>query len=119
MYRDETIMTGQAYRAWKNSVSKDAGQWTVDQVHNGIGRDLFVFVARPDEPQKGLYIEVERDGHWESGRFEDAALPHIGTARFIPEAKGRDESFDAAIAHLADRLGFDFLREFVRAPETP
>ena len=106
-------MTEQEYRAWKKSVSQNAGQWTVDHVHNGIGHDLFVFVARPDEPQKGLYIEVERDGQWESGRFEDAELPHIGAARFITEAKGSAESFGEAITHLADRLGFSFLREFV------
>ena len=110
-------MTEQEYRAWKNSVSKNAGQWTVDHVHNGVGRDLFVFVARPDEPEKGLYIEVERDGHWESGRFENAQLPHVGSARFITEAKGREESFSAAIARLADRLGFFFLLDFIRGPE--
>jgi hypothetical protein len=111
-------MTGQEYRVWKKSVSRNAGQWTVDRVHNGVGHDLFVIVARPDEPQKGLYIEVERGGQWEAGRFEDAELPHIGAARFITEAKGSAESFGEAITHLADRLGFSFLREFARAAET-
>ena len=107
------------YRTWKNSVSKNGALWTVDHVHHGVGRDLFVFVARPDEPQKGLYIEVERDGHWESGRFEDAQLPHVGAARFITEAKGSNESFGAAITHLAERLGFLFLLDFVRGTENP
>ena len=110
-------MTGQEYREWKNAVSKNGGQWTVDHVHHGVGRDLFVFVPRPDDPQKGLYIEVERDGSWESGRFENAQLPHIGAARFITEAKGSNESFDTAITHLADRLGFVFLLKFVQTPE--
>lgn len=93
---------------------KHAGHWTVDPIHDGVSpanggkRDLLVYIAKPDNVQQGIYVNVDHDGKWSVDRFEDA-IPHMGDALYIPSKTGQEANFSEAMARLIEKMGLSFL----------
>lgn len=80
-------MTKEEFKAWAAFQMKNAGHWTVDPIHNGADRDLIAYIAKPNDPTSGIYVNVFKDGTWDCGRFEDA-IPHMGEACYHPTKRG-------------------------------
>lgn len=89
------LETTAEYRAWSQHMKSRRGQWTIDQVHNGVfGNRLLAYL--PDADGQGSYITVALDGVMSSGRYRDA-IPSIGDAIFSQKWTKHMGSFETAL----------------------
>jgi hypothetical protein len=112
-------MDSKEFHAWLDFQKQNSGKWTVDPIHNGeSSNSLLCYVAKPDDPGTGIYINVGQNGDWACGQFT-GAIPHMGEALYVPSIWGKAGDFKAALSHLGNRLGLSFLHVMTTIPEGP
>jgi hypothetical protein len=79
------------------------GPWKIDRYYGGKGdRDLLAFRSLADDPVKGDYVRVLKDGSWSLGVFDGE--------NFKENLKGKEKDREAAVKFLASEHNMKFLQ---------
>lgn len=101
------------YAGWMRLTKASEHKWVHDTVmfHNH-GIHLF-YKGGTD----GIYIQIMPDGTASIGNYA-MAIPHIGDAMFtVKHSKKLAEDADTALGIVLERMGLQFLLDFINPPE--
>ena len=98
-------MTKGEFKAWLAHTKGSEHQWQMDPIQFTNHKTMLFYHGGV----RGLFIEIDRDGKFFSGTYEDA-LPHIGKACFKVSFSKQFPSQRDAMLRLIEVGGIAFVR---------